>query len=293
MDEAKKQKSDRWAWVKERYRLVLMHDETFEEARSVRLTPLNVFIGFGILILLVISIVFSLLAFTPLRRLLPTNESVSSNQELRALYEQVDSLRQQVENQTLYLNTVRARIFEEFEYEEDVEAQQANQQVTEREGSIPDKSDAVQEVIASAESEAALRKLRSSEFASDQDIEQMTFLAPIRGMVSDSFMPERKHFGTDIVAPKDSPIKAVLAGTVILATWSSDTGHMIGIQHSDNVVSFYKHNSAVLKKEGDFVKAGEAIAVIGNTGEMSSGPHLHFELWHKGQPVNPEDYIKF
>ena len=124
-------------------------------------------------------------------------------------------------------------------------------------------------------------------------ISNMIFLAPIKGMVSDTFAPTRAHYGTDIVAPKGSIIRATQGGTVLVATWSADTGHMLAIQHANNVVSFYKHNASLLKKTGDMVGAGEGIAIIGNTGEMTEGPHLHFELWFNGQAINPERYIEF
>jgi murein DD-endopeptidase MepM/ murein hydrolase activator NlpD len=118
-------------------------------------------------------------------------------------------------------------------------------------------------------------------------------IAPVSGVISDTFALGRNHLGIDIVAPKGSVIKAVRSGTVILSSWSSDTGHMIGIQHDNNLITWYKHNSARLKNTGDRVESGEAIAIIGNSGEMSSGPHLHFELWYAGQPVNPKNYIEF
>jgi len=106
-------------------------------------------------------------------------------------------------------------------------------------------------------------------------------------------MPEKKHNGVDILAPANTAVKSVLDGYVIISAWNIDTGNTIGVQHADNVVSFYKHNSALLKEEGNFVKAGEALAIIGNSGTLSDGPHLHFELWIDGNPVNPENFIKF
>jgi len=119
------------------------------------------------------------------------------------------------------------------------------------------------------------------------------FFPPVYGYVSDTFDFQKKHFAVDLVAKKNSKVSSVLAGTVVVSDWSSEVGYVIGIQHKNNYLSFYKHNSILLKKVGDFVDAGEHIAVIGNSGEFSTGPHLHFELWHNGSPVNPLDYIKF
>ena len=111
--------------------------------------------------------------------------------------------------------------------------------------------------------------------------------------MSDQFKSKERHYGVDIVGPENEPIKATLDGTVILATWSSETGYTITVQHTNNLISVYKHNSVLLKKVGDYVKAGEAIAIIGNSGEQTTGPHLHFELWYNGSPVNPIDYMTF
>jgi len=101
------------------------------------------------------------------------------------------------------------------------------------------------------------------------------------------------HYGTDIVAAPDQVVKAVLEGTITMATWTLDLGWIIQIQHENNLLSVYAHNAELLKKVGEYVKAGEPIAIIGNSGELTTGPHLHFELWHNGTPLNPEDFIFF
>ena len=112
-------------------------------------------------------------------------------------------------------------------------------------------------------------------------------------MVTNKFNSINNHFGTDIVAPPNEKITATLSGTIILATWTLETGNIIQIQHENNLISVYKHLAEVFKEQGNYVEAGEAIAIIGNSGEFSTGTHLHFELWHNGVPVNPEDYILF
>lgn len=119
------------------------------------------------------------------------------------------------------------------------------------------------------------------------------FFSPLKGMVSSKYNPVEQHFGVDITAPANEPVKAALNGTVLFSGWTSETGYVIGIQHDNNLVSMYKHNSALLKKTGTLVQAGEVIAIVGNSGELSSGPHLHFELWHNGNPVNPQEYMVF
>ena len=124
-------------------------------------------------------------------------------------------------------------------------------------------------------------------------LESMYLIAPLSGSISKSFSFSEKHYGTDLIAPKNTPVKAVADGFVISSDWTLETGNTIAIQHANNVVSFYKHNAILLKKVGDKVKSGEAIAIIGNTGEQTSGPHLHFELWKDGKSVNSQEYIRF
>jgi murein DD-endopeptidase MepM/ murein hydrolase activator NlpD len=118
-------------------------------------------------------------------------------------------------------------------------------------------------------------------------------MPPISGVISSAFDAKTDHLGVDILAPHDTPVKAIWDGHVITADWTLETGYTIGIQHSNDMVSFYKHNASLLKKTGAFVRAGEAVAIIGNTGKLSSGPHLHFELWLHGKPVDPTNYIDF
>jgi len=126
-----------------------------------------------------------------------------------------------------------------------------------------------------------------------ETLNNLHFIVPLKGLISDEFDINKSHFGIDIVPGNNQTVLATLSGTVILSTWSVETGYIIGIQHNWDLVSFYKHNSVLLKKVGDRVKSGETIAIVGNSGEQTTGPHLHFELWHKGTPTNPRDYITF
>ena len=119
------------------------------------------------------------------------------------------------------------------------------------------------------------------------------FFMPLKGVVTNSFNAKEEHFGVDIAAPENEAIKAALDGTVTISTWTSETGYVIQIQHENNLISVYKHNSTLLKKSGQFVKAGDVIAIIGNSGELSTGPHLHFELWYNGNPIDPQEYMIF
>ena len=126
-----------------------------------------------------------------------------------------------------------------------------------------------------------------------QEFKLVSLFAPINGIVTNHFNREEKHYGTDLVSSNNSIIKAVADGTVIYSDWTVENGYCIGIQHNGNLFSVYKHNAVLLKNDGDFVSAGDAIAMYGNSGSLSTGPHLHFELWYNGTPLDPEDYISF
>ena len=129
-----------------------------------------------------------------------------------------------------------------------------------------------------------------NEATKDVDI---VFFAPVVGTLSDGYNPKTKHFAVDIAVEMGTPVKSVADGTIIFAAWTSETGHVIIVEHSGGFISIYKHNTALHKEQGDLVKSGEVIASAGNTGEFSTGPHLHFELWNEGYPVNPINYIDF
>ena len=117
--------------------------------------------------------------------------------------------------------------------------------------------------------------------------------APVSGTMSQDYDPDIKHYAVDIVAPRDTPVKAVANGTVVFAEWTAETGYVIILEHEEGLLSVYKHNGSLHKQQGDVVRVGEVIASVGNTGEFTTGDHLHFELWHNGTPVNPLDYIDF
>ena len=141
--------------------------------------------------------------------------------------------------------------------------------------------------------ESELELLTISGGASTSQLDELFFFSPLPGIISAPYSTKGSHYGVDIVSKKNEPIKSVADGTVLLASWTQDAGYVIAIQHRSNVISVYKHNSSLLKKTGDFVNAGDVIAIIGNTGKLTTGPHLHFELWYNGNPMNPEEFVSF
>lgn len=126
-----------------------------------------------------------------------------------------------------------------------------------------------------------------------KELQEIFFFSPITGFISDRFDVKKGHYGVDVVARKNEPVKCIADGTIIMASWTQDAGYVIAIQHRANLISVYKHNAELMKKVGNFVNAGEIISIVGNSGEMTDGPHLHFELWYNGNPVNPEEFVTF
>ena len=274
-----------------RFRLVLFSESTFEEVRSFQYRTW--YLGAGILVTAILSmlIVLTLLSFDPLRAMLYESGKYVPPEELIALREQINELEDQAQAQNLYITNLRHLLSGEVIIDTTAETQTTL-------------SDSIYTVDRIAEDEAlresydldaqltAISRPRA-EVSGNRSVEQLYLIPPVSGSISMGFDARKEHIGIDINAPANTPVKSVLSGYIIYTGWTLETGNTVAIQHDHNIVSFYKHNSALLKKTGSFVQAGEAVAIIGNTGTLSTGPHLHFELWVDGKPVDPSKYINF
>lgn len=293
---AEKQKRSFWVRLKDSYRLIVMNKETFEEVGSYSLSLLNVYVLLSSIIVLVAILMWLAFAYTPLSRLLP-GSNVIDKISLYELYRDIDSLEQLTIAQAKYNESFRRMLTGTVQYEpdklqppphkngystEDFSLSPAEEQI---------RSEA-EELIDGEENIAGGVSVNTSP-RGNLPLEQINFTPPLSGTVSATFSLDKKHLGVDIIAPKNTPIKAPLSGWVIFSDWTLETGNTVAIQHANNIVTFYKHNSSLLKKTGVFVRAGEAIAIIGNTGELTDGPHLHFEIWSEGKPLNPTDFMSF
>ena len=276
------------------YRLVIMNNETFEEIGSYRLSLLNVYIALSTLMVLVAILVVSLIVFTPLKRLVPGYGDVSSHPELIHLNREIDSLSEALEAQQVYTESYRKILVGDVETIQEVPEEEYQPGDSTLQVDRIKEDEILRREVELEEIQEIAQLTKANNFSSrDLPLEQMYFTPPLSGEVSAGFAPDKKHYGVDVLAPKNTAIKAVMDGWVIASDWTLETGNTIGIQHANNIVTFYKHNSVLLKEIGSFVKAGEAVAIIGNTGTLSDGPHLHFELWSKGVPVDPAQYINF
>ena len=276
--------------LKHKYRLILMNDSSLEEQISFRFSALDVITVLTIGCVLLFVFFLLLVGYTPLNEFVPGKASSSLHKELIAITLKTDSLEKKLLVNELYLKNITAIV----NGEDPINISTENTLVlsaSETELSFKkSKEDSLLRLAVEAEDKVSIIPTDKKD---NLDMESMLFFSPIKGVITNGFDRKKNHFGTDIVAKQDEPIKCVFDGVVVISHWTSETGNVIGVQHANGMFSLYKHNSILFKSAGEYVKSGEVIAIIGNSGELSSGPHLHFELWHKGTPVNPENYISF
>lgn len=271
-----------------KYRLVILNEDTFEEKLSFKLTIMNVFV-FGTLfsVLLIVGTSF-LISFTSLREYIPGYSSTKLKRDATQLVYKADSLNQVLEMNNLYIQKVKELLtgkITEVQFDKD---SVLNTMKFDKDSMNFSPSDIDLEFRLDVESTDRFNIFSEAKKSAD-----IVFFSPVKGIVTDGYSLKNKHFAIDIAVKKETPVKSVADGTVIFAEWTAETGHVIIVEHSRGFISIYKHNTALHKQQGDLVKSGEVIASAGDTGEFSTGPHLHFELWNEGYPVNPVNYIDF
>ncbi|MEO1030788.1 MAG: M23 family metallopeptidase [Bacteroidota bacterium] len=271
-----------------KYRLVILNEDTFEERFAIKLTRLNVFVLTSLSAIFLIFLTTLIIAFTPLREYIPGYSSTKLKKEATLLNYKTDSLVQELELNKRYYASIRKVLTGDvaavdFNRDSVIEAAKNDlnilQVTTNREDSL------LREKVEKED------KYNLFEELADQN--NYVLFPPVNGTISEGYNIEDKHFAVDVVVAINTPVKATADGTVIFAEWTVETGYVVIIEHNQELISVYKHNSAITKSQGDLVKAGEVIAMSGNTGEFSTGPHLHFELWSNGYPVNPINFIDF
>ena len=269
-----------------KYRLVVLNEETYEERISYKLTRLNIFLFVALISTLLVITTISLIAFTSIKEYIPGYDSTFLRQKAVENIETLDSLEKVIQTNQKFINSVGAVILGDVS-EEDIinESNIVKVDVSE----LDFKTNVQDSLLRSA----VEKEDRFNAFESPNSKVEYVLIRPISGKISSQFDLSQKHFGVDIPASKNTPIKAVSDGRVIFSEWTIDTGYVIIIEHSFGLTSVYKHNSTGLVNQGDYVNSGQAVALSGNTGELSTGPHLHFELWSDGNPVDPLEYISF
>lgn len=278
-------------WLTTKYLLIVRNEENLSEKSPFNFTYAKLLVfSFALMtVLLLISLYLS-------RSILsqwfdPRHAILEANEKLLMLTLKIDSLSYEVERKEMFINTFKRILMEDFEGIDSAEVR--NPQLTSRGLSNTEEELLPIDSLIRKEFEETGENYLGLDTRYNQEIQEIFFFSPINGIVTGPFDLSEAHFGIDIVAKSDEPVKSIADGSVIMADWTQDSGYVIAIQHRNNLISVYKHNAALLKKVGTFVSGGEIIAIIGNTGELTTGPHLHFEIWYNGNPVNPEDFVSF
>ncbi|MFP5471318.1 MAG: peptidoglycan DD-metalloendopeptidase family protein [Bacteroidia bacterium] len=283
-----------WNKLRRPYRIVIINPFTFEEKRKWQLTRMNVFIAMTLLVFLIASATYLFIAYTPFKYSIPGYLTEQEQKRIERMdkenIERLDNLIAELEQKQLFIDNITAVLngrVTTMPLDSTLQAQEpVNVEFpTSKEDSI---------LRAQVSEEERLNLAKPIAKSGDKiNLANILLFRPVDGKLTNAYNKEDGHMGIDIIAPESEPVKATLDGTIIFASWTSDNGYVIQIQHAYNLISVYKHNSVLLKKVGETVKSGEAISFIGNSGELSEGPHLHFELWQNGQALNPAEYISF
>lgn len=278
-------------WLTNKYLLIIRNEENFAEKITFSFNYARLFLLLALVGLIIISIAIYLVTVALDQWLDPRHAQMVADRQVVELSIKLDSLESEVRNKDLYIENVRRMIAGE-------EIVQIEEESVETELKPADLSENIQPV--DSQFRASFENSELSEIttlpitvsSSAYELRDVYLFSPIDGYdVIDGFNPKKDHFGIDIVSKENEPVLSVADGVVVTSSWTLDGGYIIAIQHAGNLLSVYKHNSELFKNVGNFVAAGEVIATIGNTGEFTTGPHLHLELWHNGNPVNPEEYI--
>jgi murein DD-endopeptidase MepM/ murein hydrolase activator NlpD len=275
---------------RDKYKFAVFNDTTFEEVWRIRLTQYNAFLLIAFLILFLIGATVSVISFTNLREFIPGYPNVMMRRNILVSAIRLDSLERELALRDRYFENLKAII----------SGKQPGDILPRRDTTKSYKSI---NFVNSPEDQALRTKVEKEEqfnltlgprITESTSLASLHFFPPVKGVISGKYDQRTKHFGTDIVTKPKSPVSAALDGTVIFTGWTMETGYVIELQHMNNLVSVYKHNSSLLKEVGESVRAGEPISVVGDSGELyTTGPHLHFEIWYKGSPLDPEKHILF
>ena len=283
-----KEKVRLWDRLKYKYKLSVINETSYEEVFNFRLSQLHVLTALSVLAVILVVLTILLIAFTGLREFIPGYPDGNMRQMIAQNALRVDSLENELLKRDRFFKSIRLVL----------NGGDTTSLDRSREDTARYRNDTIRFQISEQENEfrAAIEERERFNLSlgmKEQNHDYYHFFPPVEGIVTQSFDEKKRHYGTDIVAKANAKVAAVLDGVVIFTDWTLKTGYVIQVQHTNDLISVYKHNSILLKKQGDYVRGGEVLGVVGNTGEESSGPHLHFELWRAGNPLNPENFIKF
>lgn len=274
-------------WLNARHIFIIQNEEDFSEKATYKFTYARIAF-FGFLTFLIVLTVSIYLVNTVLAQWFdPRYAEQETRKDLVQMSISLDSLSQELEDRDRFITS----------FKQVVQGDVTTDEIQQSQAAIPTTTADAEKLnltdsIFKAEFESGSDFLLTGDIRNDE-LRQLYFFSPITGYISEPFNAQTEHYGIDVVSKKDEPVKCIADGTVVMASWTQSEGNVIAIQHRENLISIYKHNATLTKEVGDFITAGEIVAIIGNTGELTSGPHLHFELWYNGSAVNPEEFISF
>lgn len=287
---AKKRKHKFFSNWKHIYRITIFNDYTFKEVWKIRATKRDIFTIAAAFNLVMFILMLVIIAFTPIRELIPGYPDGKERRQIVMNAILVDSIKKELEVRDRYFENLKRIIYGEAPVDEVNEKDSISSTGLKKITFTKSQEDSLlrEEIEKDEQFDLSL----TDRTIKEDDISNLFFFPPLKGVISSSFDPVKNHYATDIATNEGSVVHSVMEGTVLMASWTIETGYVIEIQHDNNLVSVYKHNRKLLKDVGDHVRTGEDIAIIGNSGELyTSGPHLHFELWFKGKPLNSEKFI--
>lgn len=279
-----------------KYKLTIRRQDTYEERVAFQISRLNVIIYTGVFAILLIILTSLFIAYTPLKEYIPGQTELETRKKLYTLQQKTDSIETELHRKELYLDNIRNVLnggevpsWDQGEQEDSIDYNEIELDRSKEDSILRAQFEQQQSYDL-----MGFNPVTGIPQRAPDDIRlPVNFFKPVSGFVSNKFSAETNHFGVDILPDEDKTVKAVLGGTVLFAEWTVETGNVIVLQHGQNMISVYKHNANLLKEQGAMVESGDPIAISGESGELSSGPHLHFELWMNGRPVDPEKYILF
>jgi murein DD-endopeptidase MepM/ murein hydrolase activator NlpD len=271
------------------YRMVIINEDTFEEKAQLRITRFSVFLTGFLGMSFLCTAIFMTISYTSLKEYIPGYDSSELRQKAIQNLFTTDSLITLYNQNIQYLNAVRAVISEDISFQEEDLSKAGLSNSSEQSTSF---APAIMEDSLLRAFVANEDKYNPNNNNSSLELKTLLF-PPAKGPISQEFNEEESHFAVDIVLEENTPIKAIADGTVIFAEWTVETGFVIILEHASGFLSVYKHNASLSKSQGEAVIGGEVIASAGNTGEYSTGFHLHFELWMEGYPLNPANFFNF
>jgi murein DD-endopeptidase MepM/ murein hydrolase activator NlpD len=273
--------------LKDHYRLTIFNDSTFQSVWSIKLNRLKVLAAAAIVSTVIVMLVTFLIAATPLREYIPGYPNAKQRQMMVNNVLTIDSLEVELAKRDAFFEGIKAVVSGNVSYDT-LSADSAGGLMNVKFNQYNHDSVFQDELL-----DEQLSLSMQGNTTRRNEISQMHFFVPVKGIVTNAFNPATDHFGVDLVSEPNARICSVSDGTVIFSGWTLETGYVIYVQHEADLVSVYKHNAELLKSVGDRIKAGEPVAIIGNSGELTTGPHLHLELWHRGKAINPQQYIDF